>query len=38
VVPGIHLLQSDGGERMRLTPLYAFDPPSTWRQVAEEPT
>ncbi len=38
VVTGIHRLQPDGSERMRLTPLYAFDPPSTWRQVAEEPT
>ncbi len=38
VVTGIHRLQPDGSERMRLTPLYTFDPPSTWRQVAEEPT
>ena len=38
VVTGIHRLQPDGSERMRLTPLYAFDPPSTWRQLAEERT
>jgi pilus assembly protein CpaF len=36
VVTGIHRLVPDGSERTCLTPLYVFDPPSTWRQMSEE--
>jgi pilus assembly protein CpaF len=36
VVTGIHQLLPDGSERVRLTPLFVLDPPSTWRQVSEE--